>query len=125
MTKLFFCISANLVLTSALFLPRTGAEQPSTASAPSAMEPSAISEIAAHIIAAEIPREYERSKDWGRTKEMTTGLRSSGNFFKFDIRRTRSQVNDGVWKKYKLTLIDPEKNLNVSIQNLRPLEGGR
>jgi hypothetical protein len=117
---------ASLVVLAALINSASSfADAPAVgASAPSAIPPNVISEVAAHIIAAEIPREYERSKDWGRTKEMTTGVRSSGNFFKFDVHRTRSQVNDGVWKKYKLTLVEPEKNLNVSIENVRTLEGG-
>jgi hypothetical protein len=91
----------------------------------SRLAPDILSQAAAKIIAAEIPREYERKKDWGRTKEITTGLRSSGNFFKFDIHRQKSEVNHGVWKHYRLTLVDPDKNLDVEIGNLRTLESGR
>jgi hypothetical protein len=87
--------------------------------------PEILSQAAAKMIAAEIPREYDRKKDWGRTKEITTGVRSSGNFFKFDIHHKRSEVNHGVWKHYRLTLVEPEKNLDVQIENLRTLELGR
>ncbi len=87
--------------------------------------PELLSQAAAKIIAAEIPREYERSKDWGRTKQVTIGLRSSGNFFKFDIHRQKSEVNHGIWKQYRLTLVDPDKNLDVKIENLRTLPSGR
>lgn len=87
--------------------------------------PEMLSQAAAKIIADEIPREYERKKDWGKTTEIITGLRSSGNFFKFDIHRQRSEVNNGVWKHYRLTLVDPDKNLHVEIENLRTLEFGR
>ena len=114
-----------LSLAGALAPHATKAQQPASARRQVEFAPDVISEVAARIIAAEIPREYERSKDWGRTKEVTTGLRSSGNFFKFDIHRKRSDVNDGVWKKYRLTLVEPEKNLDVSIDNLRTLESGR
>ena len=92
---------------------------------PGGFGPDVISQVAAHIIAAEIPREYERTKDWGHKKEVTTGLRSSGNFFKFDIHRQKSEVNHGIWKQYRLTLVDPDKNLDVEIENLRTLESGR
>lgn len=92
---------------------------------PGGFAPDLVSQIASHIIAAEIPREFEGSKDWGRTKLMTTGLRSYGNFFKFDIHRDRNEVNDGIWKRYRLTLIDPDKNLDVKIENVHGLEGGR
>ena len=92
---------------------------------PANVAPEMLSQAAAKIIADEIPREYERKKDWGKTTEITTGLRSSGNFFKFDIHRQKSEVNDGVWKHYRLTLVDPDKNLHVEIENLRTLEFGR
>jgi hypothetical protein len=92
---------------------------------PGGFAPDVVSQVAAHIIAAEIPREYERKKDWGKTKEITTGLHSNGNFFKFDIHREKSEVNHGIWKQYRLTLIDPDKTLDVQIQNLRTLETGR
>ena len=32
-----------------------------------------VSQVAAKIIAEAIPREYERTKDWGHTKEVTSG----------------------------------------------------
>ena len=87
--------------------------------------PEFISQIAGQLIAEAIPREYERSKDWGRTRHITTGLRSSGNFFDFDIHRRKSPVNHGVWKKYRVTLIEPEKSLVVRIDNLRTTAPGR
>jgi hypothetical protein len=87
--------------------------------------PEAIARFAAPVIAEAIPREYEGSKDWGKTTRITTGLRSSGNFFKFDIHRQKSWVNDGVWKKYKLTLVDPEKSLALRIENLKSLGAGK
>jgi hypothetical protein len=97
--------------------------------APAATDGAAASEInsqvAATIIQQSIPREYERSKDWGRTKEITTGLRSSGNFFDFDIHRRKKAVNHGVWTKYRATLVEQDKNLTVQIENLRNFGGGR
>jgi hypothetical protein len=97
--------------------------------APAAAESGASAEViatlASRLIADAIPREYERSKDWGRTKRITTGLRSSGNFFDFDIHRRKTEVDHGVWKKYRVTLIEPDKNLVVNISNLRTIEPGR
>ncbi|MEX2317969.1 MAG: hypothetical protein WD669_12500, partial [Pirellulales bacterium] len=85
----------------------------------------AISKFAASMIADAIPREYARTKDWGRTRQITTGLRSSGNFFDFDIHRKKRAVNDGVWKSYRVNLIEPEKNLDVRIENLEQVAADR
>jgi hypothetical protein len=89
------------------------------------LAPELVAQIAAPLIAEAIPREYERSEDWGRTRKITTGVRSSGNFFKFDIHSRKKEVNDGVWKKYRVTLVEPEKHLAVRIDNLRKLDSGR
>ena len=91
--------------------------------APPAASVNATAEIVARLIAEAIPRQYERKKDWGRTKQITTGLHSSGNFFKFDIHRKKTAVNDGVWKHYRATIVEPEKNLQVRIENLRSTRG--
>jgi hypothetical protein len=95
------------------------------ASDPTRLAPEIVTQAAANIIAAEIPREYERTKDWGKTKQISTGLRSSGNFFDFDVHRKKKEVKHGVWKAYKLNLIDPDTNLDVKVENLRTLESGR
>jgi hypothetical protein len=103
----------------------TFADSPPSSAAAGGVAPEIVSRIAARLIAEAIPREYERSKDWGRTKRITTGLRSSGNFFDFNIHRRKSRVNHGVWKKYRVTLVEPEKNLVVRIENLRTTAPGQ
>jgi hypothetical protein len=115
-------VGAFLLIAGTAILSITTPVRADTPSGPSAEE---ISQIAARLIAEAIPREYERSKDWGRTKSITTGLRSSGNFFDFDIHRRKNAVKHGVWKKYRVVLVEPEKNLLVKIDNLRSIEPGR
>jgi hypothetical protein len=87
--------------------------------------PELIGQLMGPIIAESIPREFKGSKDWGKTTRITSGVRSYGNFFDFNIHRKTSEVNDGVWKKYRLTLIEPEKNLTVRIDNMRSIESGK
>jgi hypothetical protein len=118
----------RLFLLAVLFLaglvPRAMSSSPAAARdpAPSAEE---FSQIVAQLITEAIPRQYERTKDWGRTKQITTGVRSSGNFFKFDIHRRKSEVKHGVWKHYRVELVEPDKNLLVRIENLRITGPGR
>jgi hypothetical protein len=87
--------------------------------------PEFVGQFIGPIIADSIPREFKGSKDWGKTTKITSGVRSSGNFFDFNIHRKTSQVNDGVWKKYRLTLVEPEKNLTVRIDNLHSIDSGK
>jgi hypothetical protein len=118
-----FAIKSALLLASAVAAIAALAQ--AAAIDPSRLAPEILTQSAARIIAAEIPREYERKKDWGKTKEITTGVRSSGNFFKFDIHSRKSEVKHGTWKHYRLTLVEPDKNLDVMIENMRTLESGR
>ena len=75
----------------------------------------------AQLLEEAIPREYEKRKDWGQTKNLTIGLRNDG----WKIYRRKKPVNHGVWKHYTLRLVEPEKTLDVQIENLRAVEGGR
>ena len=73
--------------------------------------------FAAGKIAEAIPREYEKYQDWGKTKQMTTGVDFKGHLWDPKIDRRKSEVNDGIWKHYRLTLVEPDKNLAVRIEN--------
>src|SRR5450631_4466449 len=85
----------------------------------------AVTRVVADMIADAIPRDYEKYKDWGNTKKITTGLDFHGHVWDPKIERRKSEVNDGVWKHYRLTLVEPEKNLAVRIDNLRSLDAGQ
>jgi hypothetical protein len=89
------------------------------------LSPEMIAPLITPLIADAVPREFEGKKDWGKTARITTGLHSDGNFFRFDIHREKSEVNDGVWKKYRVTLVEPEKNLEIRIDNLQRQEDGK
>jgi hypothetical protein len=96
-----------------------------TLTALTGVTPELVAQLVTPLIAEAIPREFEGKKDWGKTREVTSGLHSDGNFFKFDIHREKKEVNDGVWKKYRVTLVDPDKNFEVRIDNLKSLDSGQ
>jgi hypothetical protein len=87
--------------------------------------PEMVAQLVTPLIAEAVPREFEGKKDWGKTTTVVSGLHSEGNFFKFDIHRQTSEVNDGIWKKYRVTLIDPDKNLEIRIDNMHRLDSDR
>lgn len=89
-------------------------DAPSTASR-------ALADAFANVVSASIPIEYEKRKDWGKTKKIVSGLK----FADFDIKRRHKPVKHGVWKHYKVKLSDPDNNLQVRIEQLRTLDGSR
>lgn len=99
--------------------------QPSASRAePRAEVPGSYAHLAtalAEIVREAIPPTYERDKDWGRQKRITTGLRID----KLDISRRKKEVDHGTWKRYHIELVDPEENLQVRVENLRSLGPGK
>lgn len=76
------------------------------------------------LIRDAIPRAYERKQDWGKTKRIPVGIQNTGHGLKLRIRTREKEVNHGVWKHYRVTMINPEDNLHVRIENLRGLGPG-
>lgn len=81
----------------------------------------AIANAFAGLIEKAIPREYDKRKNWGHTKKITSGIRMDG----IKIYRRKKAVKHGVWKHYRIKLIDPDERLKVRIVNLQSLENGR
>lgn len=75
----------------------------------------------AKLVRDAIPEKYEKKKDWGRRKNLTVGLRADG----LKLERRKKPVKHGVWKHYTVNLVEPEKNLNVAINDLRSIDRGR
>jgi hypothetical protein len=75
----------------------------------------------AKLIEDAIPAHYDKQKDWGKTKNITVGLRNEG----FKLKRLKKPVKHGVWKHYEVWQVTPDENLHARIENLRTLDGGR
>ena len=77
------------------------------------------------LIRDAIPREYEKKDDWGATKEIVIGVRPQGKPFHWHVKEYKKKVNHGVWKHYRLRLVEPEQNLVVELTDLHSLPEGR
>ncbi len=81
----------------------------------------ALGRALAQIVREAIPPIYEREEDWGRTKRITTGLRVD----KLKFSRRKKEVDHGIWKRYRIELVEPEEHLHVRVENLRNLAEGQ
>lgn len=104
---------ATLATSDQVFAESDAAQQPATTSP--------LTAAFARILKDAIPREYEKEKDWGNTRNITSGLRRDG----LKLYRRKKPVNHGVWKRYRVRLIDPDENLAVQITDVQPGEDGR
>ena len=71
--------------------------------------------MCADFIEQAIPCEYEKRKDWGRTKKTTNGIRSDG----WNLSRRKRAVKHGLWKHYKVRLVEPEEKFEIRVDSLR------
>jgi len=81
----------------------------------------ALARTFASLLEQAVPLEYDKKKDWGKTKHITVGIHNKG----FKLSRRKKAVKHGVWKHYRVNLIDPEKNFAVRIENLTAVDSSR
>lgn len=116
---LFLAVTGPLLAT----LAADGhAGEPKTADAEATAQ---LARLVAERIQAAIPRQYDKKVDWGTTTSVTSGLRTHRDGLRVKIRRRKKQVDHGVWKHYRLRVVDPEQDLNVRVMQLRPLKDNR
>jgi hypothetical protein len=85
---------------------------------------SALAATISRLLENAIPLEYEKKKDWDGATEIPV-IRFEGKGLHTRLITRKRAVNHGVWKHYRLRLIEPQKNLAVQLVNLRPIAPGR
>src|SRR5215213_5404502 len=113
------------IIAAALLLAACGLARLGTAAPNDDASRAALAESLGQLIRDAIPLEYDKRQDWGATREITVGYRAEGKPFHIHVHRRKHAVDHGVWKHYKLRVIEPEKNLRVRLSDLQPLPNGR
>jgi hypothetical protein len=85
----------------------------------------ALAETLSQLLRDAIPLQYDKQKDWGATRDVTSGYRVDGKPFHYHVHRRKHAVNHGVWKHYKLQVVNPDDQLRLRLRDLTPLPGGR
>ena len=71
------------------------------------------------ILLEALPRSYEEAPGWGNKTRVSAGARLDTQGGRLRIEKRHKEVNDGLWKHYKIWLDRPGKHLNVKITDLR------
>jgi hypothetical protein len=87
-----------------------------------AVQPShdSVDQLARALVLSTIPREYENTKDWGHSKLQWNGVDVELDGLRIKTKRRWKPVNHGTWTRYRAWLIDPERQLQIRFENLRP-----
>src|ERR1700761_2008088 len=78
----------------------------------------AISSIIQKLVVDSVPRDFDSKKDWGKTTKVVNGLTLKDDGDGLKLRAHKKEVNDGVWKEFHGTLVDPEQQFHVRLENL-------
>jgi hypothetical protein len=110
------------ILTGGTYLSAfavAGGENSSTAAGQSVL-----AELIEQIVLDQLKTEYIDDDDWGKTRRVTVGYQVKGKPFEWDLKRRTKEVNDGLWEKYKVRLVNPNEHLHVQLSRLE-IQGGR
>lgn len=82
-------------------------------------------QLITRIALENIPHTYKNDKDWGKTKEVWAGVRVWRDGLRIRTKRRKKHVNHGTWKRYQISLADPERRFHVHLANFREASNGR
>jgi hypothetical protein len=96
------------------------AEQPTVEPSPPVNE--SLSSLAQRIVLENLPKQFVDQRNWGHTTRVINGLHFDKDGDGLRIEKHTKEVKDGIWKQYRIDLVDPEHQLHVQIANLRQLD---
>ena len=106
-----------LVSAEGLSQESTAEVQPETALTRDAGEQ--VDQMVTQLVLDSIPHTYEETKDWGHQSERWDGIKFRREGLRIETKRRKKQVNHGTWKKYSARLLNPNKEFDIRLQNMR------
>ncbi len=70
------------------------------------------------LIRDNLPETYEDTRKWDLQKEVWDGVDVSRDGLKVKTKRKHKLVNHGTWTRYRLELVEPEKNCKIQFHQL-------
>ena len=83
-----------------------------------------LSNLVETIVREAIPHEFEDDKHWGKRKTVVNGLDIETKRGLPRISKRERAVRHGFWRRYVVTLLDPQETLHLRIDNLRSPANG-
>ena len=87
--------------------------------------PDDVQRLITSIVAKNIPNAYVDKKHWGQTKEVTRGVSLHRDGLRIRAKRKKKSVNHGTWRMYRITQIDPDQNVHITVTNIREAGNGK
>lgn len=79
-------------------------------------------EILKGLAVSLIPENYENTKDWGKQNRVFDGLNADVRNGNLRIAKRTAMVNHGLWRRYRVTLVEPERTVRVTVHDRGQVE---
>lgn len=113
--------AVGLLIIGLLLAGRSAAGEP----APPPFDEQPLTDAIRQAIIAELKGKYEDDKHWGHTTQALRRTRLRGNISNLHWETRTKAVNDGLWKHYVVTVVEPEQQLHVGLDHLHMTDQGR
>ena len=77
------------------------------------------------MVLENIPHQFSEDKDWGGQEARWNGVDIRREGLKIRTHRKKKMFNHGTWKKYEVSLLNPEEQFAISVKNMREAEDGK
>jgi hypothetical protein len=74
-------------------------------------------EILEGLAVSLIPEDYENTKDWGKQNRVFDGINADVRNGSLRLAKRTAVVNNGLWRRYRVTLVEPERTILVTIHD--------
>jgi hypothetical protein len=115
---------AACLLALALASASTFADGPTVAPAAASPIDFSWSDIAREVAIHVIPENYRDDRHWDKTEKVASGVKvkTKGGQVRFEQREKK--VNHGFWRRFSMSLLNPDKTIRVDIKNVRKTPEG-
>jgi hypothetical protein len=79
----------------------------------------ALAEMVHSILISKMPTEHEERKNWGHYVRIFDGYDVKGKGLKIQLKKRERNANHGLWKRFKVWVDDPHRDLQIEIRNMR------
>lgn len=86
--------------------------------------PEHLQELVRQLVLENLPNPYEDKRHWGQTTQVLDGWHLDRDGWELKTKRKWKDVNHGTWRYFRITQVDPQQNLRLTIKDLRETQPG-
>lgn len=90
---------------------------------PVALSSPDLGQLVKQIIIENVPLVIDEKKGWGDQAHVFDGFKMTGKGFKARMEPRKKLVNHGLWKHYRVTVVDPPRDLVIRFPRMEYLKG--